>query len=347
MNQQLSRVGEKARALVLGSNLNLAEAVDQAIDDLADSAQITDESGLALEALAELDGFGPLTLFLADQELEELWMNRPGELFVHSAGRTSRHEIAFTAEQQRIVIDRMLRSIGRRIDRSSPFVDAPLPDGSRLHVVIPDITRESLSFNIRRFVQNRATLQSLHEQGVLSVGQLNEIRAALRERKTIVVSGATAAGKTTMLCAMLRELDETERVVSVEDTFEISIPNPDWVAMQTRPASIEGRGEIDLRRLIREALRMRPSRLVVGEVRGAEAIELLVALNSGIPALCTVHANSAQEAFGKLQTLPLLSGVNVPVEFLRQVLAEAVGLVVHCSLGVDGRRRVESVEKVA
>jgi pilus assembly protein CpaF len=181
---------------------------------------------------------------------------------------------------------------------------------------------------------------SLEALGSVSPTQLKVLREALAGRKAIVISGATAAGKTTLLSALLGELQPTERIVSVEDTFELNISNTDWVAMQTRPASIEGDGEVDLRRLIREALRMRPGWLVVGEVRGAEAAELLVALNSGIPAVCTIHANSAKHAITKMLTLPLLSGAAVPLEFVREVLVSTVGVIAHCGFDQNGNRKL-------
>ncbi len=346
MDTILKRVGDHARRLALHLGVSAEEAVAQAIDDLSANEPVASEQELASQIQAALSGFGALEKFMDDPEVEEFWMNEPNVIFVHKRGEVERIEIEFNAEQQGVVIDRMLRSIGRRVDRSTPFVDAPLPDGSRLHVVIPDITRRNLSFNLRRFTARRASLEDLVEAQVATAKQANALRSALANRETIFVSGATAAGKTTLLCALLDALPMKERIVSVEDTFEISIANPDWVAMQTRPASVEGSGEIDLRRLIREALRMRPDRLVVGEVRGAEALELLVSLNSGIPGLCTVHANSAEHAFTKLLTLPLLSGSTVPLEFVKQVLGSTVGLVAHCVQDSNGFRRIGELKRV-
>lgn len=347
MDLILKRLGDLAKQVVLGKGVTVAEAVSESLDDLSKDFPLVGEERLAELAEAELTGFGALEPFMSDPMVEELWMNKPNELFVCKNGQTTRFEIDFSAEQQAVAVDRMLRAIGRRVDRTMPFVDAPLDNGSRLHVVIPDVTRRFMSFNIRRYVQNQATLESLFLAGTMSESHLRALQLALAQRETIVISGPTAAGKTTLLSALLRSLPDSERVVSVEDTFELSIPNLDWVAMQTRPASIEGLGAIDMRRLIREALRMRPGRLVVGEVRGAEAVELLVALNSGIPALCTVHANSAEEAFGKLQTLPLLSGIEMPVTFLRQVLSSSISLIVHCTLTPAGVRTVEQIIRVS
>ena len=338
MDTLLKRVGDRARELALGNGLQVDAALKQSLDEFARNEVVIQEDEISAKARAGILGLGELEPFLADPNVEELWMNEPNLLFVHRGGETKRHVIDFSTEQIEVAVDRMLRSIGRRIDRATPFVDAPLDDGSRLHVVIPDVTRRHISFNIRKYVESRATLSSLESSGVLFESQKLALQQALVAGETVVVSGATAAGKTTLLCALLRELPNDVRIVSAEDTFEIAVDNQDWVAMQTRPASLEGAGEIDLRRLIREALRMRPGRIVVGEVRGAEAVELLVALNSGVPALCTVHANSAEHALTKLMTLPLLSGVKMPIEFVREVIGTTIGLIAHCEVGPAGRR---------
>ena len=347
MNNLLSAIGSRARDRAVTFGLSAQEATEQALDAIAEEFPVQNEPQIFQQAISVLSGYGPLDPFLTDPNVEELWMNRPDELFVHALGRTEKRIIDFSAEQQEVVIDRMLRTIGRRIDRFTPFVDAPLPDGSRLHVVIPDVTRTHLSFNIRRFTKARSSLQSLCAEGVLTKSQLFELQKSMSSGETVLISGATAAGKTTFLCALLAELPDDHRIVTVEDTFEIQVAKEDWVAMQTRAESIEGAGSIDLRRLIREALRMRPGRLVVGEVRGAEAIELLVALNSGIPALCTVHANSAREAITKMLTLPLLAGVSIPVEFVERVIGSSVGYIAHCELGADGTRRLRELLQVS
>lgn len=290
-----------------------------------------------------LQSFGFVQQYLDDASVEEIWINRPNEVFVSRRGVTHRLDCEFTESQLMVLVERMLRWAGRRLDRSMPFVDATLPTGARLHAVIPDITREYPSVNIRKFQLNRPNLKTLLDAGTLTDDQALLLQTAVREGATILISGATQAGKTTLLCALLAELDEQERIISVEDTFELAIPNLDWVAMQTRPASSEGSGEVDLRRLIREVLRMRPTRIVVGEVRGAEALDLLVALNSGLPGLCTLHANSAGEAITKLQTLPLLAGSNIAGEFLRPTVANSIDLVVHCVRTERGERRVQEI----
>jgi pilus assembly protein CpaF len=347
METLLTRLGDRAREIALSGNLGVEAAVTQTLDEMAKLEGVYAEDELVTRTFAGLKGLGALEPFLADSEIEELWMNEPNRLFVSKRGETIIHHLEFSAEQIEVALERMLRSIGRRIDRKTPFVDAPLDDGSRLHAVIPDVTRKHISFNIRRYVENSATLESLLARGIISQVQKLALEDALVQGKTILVSGATAAGKTTLLGALLRSLPKTVRIVSVEDTFEINIPNPDWVAMQTRPSSLEGNGEIDMRRLIREALRMRPGRLVIGEVRGAEAIDLLVALNSGVPAICTVHSNSAEHALTKLMTLPLLSGIQMPLDFVKLVIGSSVGLIAHCELDAFGSRRVGELLSVS
>ena len=347
MDALLRRVGERARELVIHRAMPLGDAVAKTIDEVAQFQEVRNEDDLQKSSLANLGGFGALEPFLLDPGVEELWMNEPNRLFVSKNGVVDCHQIDLGSEDQQVIIERMLRDVGRRMDRSAPFVDASLRDGSRLHAVMPDVTRRHLSFNVRRYVASEATLESLEKAGSLTIRQREVLQSALDSDQTIFVSGATAAGKTTLLCAMLRGLPSGQRVVSVEDTFEIAIENLDWVAMQTRPDSVEGAGEIDLRRLIREALRMRPGRLVVGEVRGAEAVELLVALNSGIPALGTVHANSAEHAITKLMTLPLLSGVKVPIDFIKLVIGSSVALIAHCAVDNQGFRKVQELVRVS
>jgi pilus assembly protein CpaF len=237
----------------------------------------------------------------------------------------------------------MLVTSGRRVDLSSPFVDASLPDGSRLHVVIPDITRRHWAVNIRKFSDRVVDLEALVARGSLPHAAAEFLRAAMLAGVNVLVSGATQAGKTTLLNALLAAGRLSDRVITVEETFELRSPSRDAVAMQCRQPSLEGGGEVTLRRLIKEALRMRPDRLVVGEVREAEALDLLIALNSGIPGACSIHANSARDALTKLCTLPLLAGRNIDGAFVVPTVAACVELVVHCEMLASGRRRVVEI----
>jgi pilus assembly protein CpaF len=237
----------------------------------------------------------------------------------------------------------MLKPTGRRLDLSNPFVDATLADGSRLHVVIPDITHRNWAVNIRKFDSRICRLEHLVASRSLTVESAHFLTRAVVAGLNVVVSGGTGAGKTTLLTCLLGALPSDKRVVTCEEVFELRLSNPDWVAMQTRAPSLEGTGEIRLRRLIKESLRMRPDCLVVGEVRQEEALDLLIALNSGTPGMGTVHANSARDAVNKLCTLPLLAGENVTAGFVVPTVAATVDLVVHCGFTDAGQRAVLSV----
>jgi pilus assembly protein CpaF len=222
-------------------------------------------------------------------------------------------------------------------------VDAALPDGSRLHVVIPDVTRTHWAVNIRKFVARARRLDDLVELGSLTHQAARFLDAAVASGLNILVSGATQAGKTTLLNCLCASIGARERVVTVEEIFELQVPLRDVVGMQCRQPNLEGTGEIPLRRLVKEALRMRPDRLVVGEVREAESLDMLIALNSGLPGMCSLHANSARDAVTKICTLPLLAGENISSGFVVPTVASCFDLVVHCHRGADGRRGVSEV----
>ena len=288
-------------------------------------------------------GFGPLQQYLDAPDVEEIWINEPGRVFVARAGVSELTTTMLTSEQVRDLVERMLKTTGRRVDLSSPFVDATLPDGSRLHVVIPDITRQHWSVNIRKFVLPAHDLHDLVRVGVMTDQAAAFLEAAVVAGLNVIVAGGTQAGKTTLLSCLASSIPARERVVTCEEVFELQLRVPDWVAMQTRQANLEGFGEIRLRRLVKEALRMRPDRIVVGEVRQEEALDLLIALNSGLPGMCTIHANSAREAVVKLTTLPLLAGGNVNSDFVVPTVASAVDLVVHVAKESAGSRRVREI----
>jgi len=303
----------------------------------------TTERALRSSLQATLEGFGPLQEALDDPEVEEIWINSPDRVFIARSGISEALPLVLTDEEVRGLVERMLRPTGRRVDISQPFVDASLPDGSRVHVVIPDITRQHWSVNIRKFSKSIRDLADLVERGVLSLPAAHYLRAAIRDGKTVLVSGATQAGKTTLLHTLLRAAPPGDRVVSVEETFELDLGIADHVGLQCRGPSLEGTGEVTLRRLVKEALRMRPDRIVVGEVRQAEALDLLIALNSGLPGACTIHAKSARHALEKLCTLPLLAGGNIDRGFVLPTVAGVIDVVVHAELRADGTRRVREI----
>ncbi len=304
---------------------------------------LVDSGGTVKQVLDEVAGFGPLQTYLDDPLVEEIWINEPGKVFIARGGQHELTTTILSETQVRDLVERMLKSSGRRVDLSSPFVDATLPDGSRLHVVIPDITREHVAVNIRKFVVRAARLDDLVVLDTLTPHAAAFLGAAVAAGLNILVAGGTQAGKTTLLNCLASAIPPRERVVTAEEVFELRLPNRDWVAMQCRQPSLEGTGEVPLRRLVKEALRMRPSRLIVGEVRQAESLDLLIALNSGLPGMCTVHANSAREAVTKMCTLPLLAGENVGSRFVVPTVAASIDLVVQIALEADGRRRVREV----
>lgn len=304
---------------------------------------VDDEDGFSREVLALIAGFGALQPLLDDPTVEEIWINAPDRVFCARNGRSERVPLRLTPEGVRDLVERMLHATGRRVDLSHPFVDASLPDGSRLHVVIPDITRRDWAVNIRKFVPHRRSLDALVSAGALPSELALKLAAAMSEGRSVLVSGATHAGKTTLLAALIGACPPEQRIVTVEETFELAVGGVDVVALQGRQPSLEGTGEVTLRRLVKEALRMRPDRLVIGEVRDAEALDLVLALNTGVPGAATIHANTAAEALRKLGALPLLAGRNIDREFLLPAIAASVHLVVHCRRGADGHRFVAEV----
>lgn len=288
-------------------------------------------------------GYGALQPLLDDPSIEEIWINSPSEIYVARAGESELTSLTLSEQQVRDLVEKMLKSSGRRLDLSSPFVDASLPDGSRLHVVIPDVTRRHWAVNIRKFISRATRLEHLVELGSLTPQAATFLGAAVASGLNILVSGATQAGKTTMLNCLGASIGPRERVVTVEEIFELQFPLRDVVGLQCRQPNLEGHGEIPLRRLVKEALRMRPDRLIVGEVREAESLDMLIALNSGLPGMCSVHANSAHDAITKICTLPLLAGENISSAFVVPTVASCIDLVVHCVRERSGQRRVTEI----
>lgn len=295
------------------------------------------------DVLDAVAGLGPLQRYLDDPTIEEIWINEPGKVFVARSGRPELTTTILDHARVRDLVERMLRSSGRRLDLSMPFVDASLPGGERVHVVIPDITRDSWAVNIRKYVVRASRLSDLVALGSMTPQVAAFLDAAVVTGLNVLVSGATQAGKTTLVNALAGSIPASERVITCEEVFELRLAVRDTVGLQCRQPNLEGRGEVPLRRLVKEALRMRPDRIVIGEVREAEAFDMLVALNAGIPGMCTVHANSGREAVTKMCTLPLLAGENVTAHFVVPTVASALDVVVHLDLDRSGRRSVREV----
>ncbi len=297
--------------------------------------------------IATRSQFGKIADLIEDLTIEEVWINSPHRIFVARSGLSELTNLVMSSEEVRELVERLLMWGGRRLDLSHPFVDARLPDGSRLHVVIPEVTAAHWAVNIRKHLLRGKSLEELADLGVMSKEVLLFLKESVTLGLNILVSGSTQAGKTTLLNALVSAVPVGNRVVTIEEVFELKPKLPDCVALQTRPANLQGEGEIPLRRLIKEALRMRPSQLVVGEIREAESLDLLIALNSGIPGMATIHANSARDAIVKLQTLPLLAGQNISHNFVTPIVASAIDLVIHTTIGrEDGVRRIVEVSAV-
>ncbi len=298
--------------------------------------------------LRDTVGLGPLEELMADPMVEEVMVNGPEEVYVERRGRIERTEVRFASERAlRDAIERILTPLGRRIDELSPMADARLDDGSRVNVVIPPLAVSGASLSIRRFAAARPGPQELVASGSLTAEARDLLAAAVRARRSILISGGTGSGKTTLLNALSGYLDSEERVITIEDAAELALRQPHVVRLETRPASVEGRGEVTIRDLLRNALRMRPDRIVIGEVRGAEALDLLTALNTGHDgALSTVHASSPEDSLRRLETLALMAGVGLPHDAIREQVARGIDIVVHLARGGDGSRKVVEIAEV-
>jgi pilus assembly protein CpaF len=326
----------------------LAEEVRELVATEAALLGPVDRSAVEARILRDTVGLGPLEDLLADPAIEEVMVNGPTSVYVERHGRIEPADVSFGDEEElRNAIERILAPLGRRIDELSPMVDARLPDGSRVNVVIPPLAIDGPVLSIRRFGAKRPGPRELVEQGTLSAAQHDALRTAMSERRSILVSGGTGSGKTTLLNALSSFIAPMERVVTIEDAAELRLQQPHVVRLESRPAGVEGHGEVTVRDLVRNALRMRPDRIVIGEVRGAEALDLLTALNTGHDgALSTVHANSPGDALARLETLALMAGVGLPHAAIAEQVQRGVDLVVHLERGLDGARRVTEIAEV-
>lgn len=311
-------------------------------------------SGLAGEELLKvvLDealGLGPLESFLADDSVSEVMVNGPSVIFVESGGRLRRSAASFSGEQAlRGIVERIVSPLGRRVDESSPMVDARLPDGSRVNVIIPPLAVHGTALTIRRFGRRRLTAQDLLTGQTLDAAMLEFLTVCVRHRRNIIVSGGTGSGKTTLLNVLSALIPGEERVITIEDSAELAFEHPNLVALETRPRNIEGRGEVTIRDLVRNALRMRPDRIVVGECRGGETLDMLQAMNTGHDgSLSTVHANSPRELLSRLEVMVLMSGVELPVTAIREQIASSIHVIVHQARYPCGTRRITRITEVA
>jgi pilus assembly protein CpaF len=343
------RLIARAREGVAGAtNGALATEVRALVDSEATALPEAEREELAARVVRLATGLGPLEPLLGDPAVDEVMVNGPGEVWVERGGLLERTGIRFAGEAELMhSIERILAPLGRRVDEASPVCDARLADGSRVNVVIPPLALSGPCLTIRKFRRHGFSLEDLVANGTLAAPLASMLASCVRARASVLVSGGTGSGKTTTLGALSAAIPDGERIVTIEDAAELRLRQRHVVRLESRPANVEGRGEVTIRALVRNALRMRPDRIVVGEVRGAEALDMLMALNTGHEgSLTTVHANSCEDALRRVETLALMAGVGLPHEAVRQQVASALQLVVHQARGPSGARQVESVAEV-
>lgn len=326
----------------------IADAIRGAVAQRAAMLSPAAREDLVERIEREASGLGPLEVLLEDRSVEEVMVNGPDLVYVERAGRIEPAGVRFEDEEQlRNTIERILAPLGRRVDELSPMADARLADGSRVNVVIPPLAVDGPAVSIRRFPGDRPTVADLVEWGTLTGAQAERLRREVAARRSILISGGTGSGKTTLLNALSGFIEVGERIVTIEDAAELCLAQPHVVRLESRPPSIEGRGEVTIRDLLRNALRMRPDRILIGEVRGPEALDLLTALNTGHDgALSTVHASSATDALARIEVLALMADVGLPLRVIGAQLRRGIDLVVHISRVGDGSRRVTGIEEV-
>jgi len=309
----------------------------------------TDRDRLVQEIKNELLGLGPLEPLLRDDAITDIMVNGAHQVYVEKGGKITLTDVQFHDDQHvMLIIDRIVSRVGRRVDEASPMVDARLPDGSRINAIIPPLAIDGPSLSIRRFGRKRYDIGGLVEKGTMTWEMVEFLLAVVRARLNILVCGGTGSGKTTMLNCLSAFVPENERIVTIEDSAELSLQQPHVVRLETRPANLEGKGEVTQRDLVKNALRMRPDRIVVGEVRGAEVFDMLQAMSTGHDgSIATIHANSARESLGRLEMMMLLSGFSIPQRAMRQQVASAINMIVHVSRLSDGSRKLMKISEVS
>jgi len=307
-----------------------------------------DEQRVVENVVNRILGLGPLEPLLHDPDITEIMVNSPSEVFIERQGRLERVPVRFRDEAHLLqVIDRIVAPLGRRVDESMPYVDARLPDGSRVNAIIRPLAVRGPALTIRKFAATPFTLKRLVALGTLTEHMARFLRACVQARLNIVVSGGTGAGKTSTLNALARAIPDSERIITIEDTAELQLSATNLVSLEARPPNIEGKGEVTIRTLVRNALRMRPDRIIVGEVRGAEAFDMLQAMNTGHPgSMTSVHANTPADAVRRLESMILMAGLDLPQPTIREYIASAIHIIVQQERLPDGRRRIVEIVEV-
>lgn len=344
-----SRVeNDQERESLTGDRKGLSEIVETFLRQEEEILPHRTEEKLIEGVVNRIVGFGPLEPYLHDPQVTEIMVNAPDEIFVEKNGELETVQAAFRDNQHILnVIDRIVAPLGRRVDESVPFVDARLPDGSRVNAIIPPLAMRSPALTIRRFSATPFTLSRLVGLGSLSDHMARFLQACVQARINILISGGTGSGKTSTLNALSRCIPGGERIVTIEDTAELQLAADNLVSLEARPPNIEGKGEITIRTLVRNALRMRPDRIIVGEVRGPEAFDMLQAMNTGHPgSLTTVHANSPADAVRRIESMVLMAGLELPQPAIREQIASAVDLILQQERLPGGKRKIVSIAEV-
>ena len=307
-----------------------------------------EQLGVVELMLADMLGLGPLEPLLADEKVTDIMVNGPYQVYVERGGKLDLSDVKFRDNDHVVNISRrIVAQIGRRVDETTPLVDARLLDGSRVNIVIPPLAIDGASISIRKFAKKGITLDVMARQGNISEKMAMVLKIAARSRLNILISGGTGSGKTTLLNALSQMIDPGERIVTIEDAAELQLQQPHVVRLETRPANLEGEGAIDMRDLVKNTLRMRPDRIILGEVRGAEAVDMLQAMNTGHDgSLGTIHANRPREGLTRLENMIGLAGINLPAKAVRTQIADAVHMIVQISRMRDGMRRVTHITEI-
>ena len=307
-----------------------------------------DRERLSKEIADDILGYGPLERLLSDDSISEIMVNGPSEIWIERQGRLYETTVRFNDDSHlRRIINKMVAQVGRRVDESSPMVDARLPDGSRVNVIIPPLSLSGPLVTIRKFSKKRLTLDDMVNLATISQDAVEFLTMCVRAELNILISGGTGTGKTTLLNALSAAVPESERIVTIEDAAELQLHQDHVLRLESRPKNIEGEGEIPIRELLRNSLRMRPDRIIVGEVRGAEALDMLQAMNTGHDgSMSTVHANSPRDALHRIETMVLMAGIDLPIRAIRQQVSSALELIVHLDRFEDGTRRVSNITEV-
>jgi pilus assembly protein CpaF len=329
------------------------QKVTAAITDILDEEgrllTDADRTRLIEEIKNELLGLGPLEPLLWDDEITDILVNGHNQVYVEKGGKLYTTEVRFQDDQHlMLIIDRIVSQVGRRVDEASPMVDARLPDGSRINAIIPPLALDGPALSIRRFGRRRFDIDDLVQKETLVPEVVEFLRAIVRARLNVLITGGTGSGKTTMLNCMSAFVPENERIVTIEDSAELSLQQPHVVRLETRPPNVEGKGEVTQRELVRNSLRMRPDRIIVGEVRGAEVFDMLQAMSTGHDgSLATIHANNPRDSLGRLEMMMLLAGMQIPQRAMRQQIAAALNIIIHIARLSDGSRKIMRISEIS